>query len=66
MPDRLPVPIVRLTNGGVEPAREPEHESEGVLREVNAHLAFLARQDDVALDQLGRQDAVDTGANAVE
>ena len=36
-----------------------------MLGQVNPHLSLFARQNDVAQDQLGRQDAVDAGPERV-
>src|SRR5438093_1350417 len=44
---------------------EAEEQREGVLGQVDADLALLGCQDDVALDELGREDGVHPGADGV-
>ena len=61
--DLLAQAVVRLPEGGVDAPGEGEEQREGMLGEVNADLALLAGQDDVALHQLWREDGVDARAD---
>ncbi len=63
--DGLAQAEVGLAQRRVQAAREREQQREGVLGEVDADLALLGGQDHVALDQLGREDGVHAGAEAV-
>ena len=64
-PDRLPQRVVGTAEGRLEAAGEAEEEGEGVLGQVDADRALLARQDHVALDQLRAEDGVHAGADRV-
>ena len=54
--DRLAQLVVGRADRGVEAAGEREQQREGVLGEVDAHLALLAGERHVAVDQLGGED----------
>src|SRR5213594_95370 len=63
--DRLAQAVVGGAQGGVDAPCEAEEQREGVLGQVDADLALLGCQDDVALDELGREDGVHPGADGV-
>ncbi len=67
MPPRASPPRgrCRRADRGVEAAREPQKEREGVLGEVDADVALLARQRHVAVRQLGVEDIVHAGADGM-
>jgi hypothetical protein len=49
----------------VDAAREREQEAEGVLGEVHAHAALLARERHIVVDQLRAQHRVDAGPDGL-
>src|SRR5262245_9541836 len=63
--DGLAQAVVGPADRGVNTSCQAEEERHGVLGEVDAHAALLARERDVALHELGAEDGVDTGADRV-
>ena len=63
--DGLAQGVVGLADGRVQSARECQQERYRVLGQMDADLALLAGQDDVALDQVRREDRVHAGADRV-